>query len=58
MLKNDNNDNKYLHDRWLTTIIFGVIITVCGIGVAIFGILLFKNVNGSSEDKPNLIQNK
>ena len=58
MLKNDNNDNKYLHDRWLATIIFGVIITVCGIAVAIFGFLLIKNSNGSSNDKPNPTQNK
>ena len=57
MLKNDNNDNKYLYDRWLTTIIFGIIITICGIAMAIFGFLLFKNSNGSSDDKTNLINN-
>ena len=57
MLKNDNNDNKYLYDRWLTTIIFGIIITICGIAMAIFGFLLFKNSNGSSDDKANLIKN-
>ncbi len=33
--------NKFIYDRWLTTIIFGVIIGVCGIGLALFGILLF-----------------
>ena len=57
MLKNDNNDNKYLYDRWLTTIIFGIIITICGIALAIFGFLLFKNSNGSSDDKPSRIKN-
>lgn len=64
MFKNDNNDNKYLYDRWLTTLIFGVIITVCGFAMAIFGFLLFKNYNNSytsaltSDDKPNRIKNE
>ena len=33
--------NKFIYDRWLTTIVLGVIIGVCGIGLALFGILLF-----------------
>ena len=41
-------DNKYLYDRWLTTIILGVFDAVCGIGVAIFGVLLFLNGDSSS----------
>jgi len=38
-----NNEvfNKFIYDRWLTTIVLGVIIGVCGIGLALFGILLF-----------------
>ena len=41
--KEDINDviNKFIYDRWLTTIILGVISGVCGLGLAIFGILLF-----------------
>ena len=35
--------NKYLFDRWVTTIIFSVFICVCDIGLAIFGFLLFKS---------------
>ena len=40
-------DNKYIYDRWVTTIIFSCFIIVCDIGLAIFGFLLFKNSNGS-----------
>ncbi len=36
-----NINNKFIYDRWLTTIILGVIIGVCGLGLALFGILLF-----------------
>ena len=36
-------DNKYLFDRWITTIIFSCFIFVCDIGLAIFGFLLFKS---------------
>jgi len=35
--------NKYLFDRWITTIIFSCFIIVCCIGLAIFGFLLFKS---------------
>ena len=45
-----DNDNKYLYDRWLTCIIFCVLIAVCGIGLIIFGFLLFK---GSSDSQPS-----
>lgn len=44
---NIETKNKFLYDRWLTTIIFSVLICLCGIGVAIFGFLLFKG-NSSS----------
>ena len=40
-------DNKYVFDRWVTTIIFSCFIIACDIGLAIFGFLLFKNSNGS-----------
>ena len=42
-----NYDNKYVFDRWVTTIIFSCFIIACDIGLAIFGFLLFKNSNGS-----------
>jgi hypothetical protein len=35
--------NKYLFDRWVTTIIFSCFIMACCIGLAIFGFLLFKS---------------
>ena len=38
--------NKYLFDRWVTTIIFSCFIIACCIGLAIFGFLLFQS-NGS-----------
>jgi hypothetical protein len=39
----DNIENKYLYDRWVTTIIFACFIIVCDIGLAIFGFFLFKS---------------
>lgn len=39
--------NKFIYDRWLTTIIFSIIIAVCGIGLAIFGFLLSKSEGDS-----------
>jgi hypothetical protein len=45
---NDSVKAKYLYDRWLTSIIFSVLICVCGIGLALFGFLLFKGNSGSS----------
>jgi len=38
--------NKYVFDRWVSTIIFSCFIAVCCIGLAIFGFLLF-NSDGS-----------
>ena len=35
--------NKYLFDRWITTIIFSCFIIASDIGLAIFGFLLFKS---------------
>lgn len=34
---------KYIYDRWLTSIIISVFIVACGLGLAVFGFLLFKN---------------
>ena len=36
-------ENKYLYDRWVTTIIFACFIIACDIGLAIFGFFLFKS---------------
>ena len=36
-------ENKYVFDRWVTTIIFSCFIIACCIGLAIFGFLLFKS---------------
>ena len=40
--------NKYIYDRWITTIILGVFIVACNIGLILFGFLLFKNVGESA----------
>ena len=40
--------NKYIYDRWITTIILSVFIIVCNIGLILFGFLLFKNLGESS----------
>ena len=39
----DTVSNKYLFDRWITTIIFSCFIIAGDIGLAIFGFLLFKS---------------
>jgi hypothetical protein len=39
----DTVENKYLYDRWVTTLIFSCFIIACDIGLAIFGFLLFKS---------------
>ena len=49
-VENTSTYYKYLYDRWLTCIIFCVLIAVCGIGLIIFGFLLFK---GSSDSQPS-----
>ena len=45
-IKANGFGNKYLFDRWVTTIIFSCFIIACCIGLAIFGFLLFSS-NGS-----------
>jgi hypothetical protein len=49
--KNDSIENKYNYDRWVTSIIFGVFIIACSIGLALFGFLIFKD-SGSSGHTP------
>lgn len=51
VITNDSTDNKFLYDRWMTTIIFGILITICGICLGIFGLLLF-NSKGNSDSSP------
>ena len=41
--RTDEVENKYLYDRWVTTIIFSCFIIACDIGLAIFGFFLFKS---------------
>ena len=43
-------ENKDLYDRWLTTLILGIIISLSNVGLLIFGILLFKNGGGESNE--------
>ena len=40
--------NKYVYDKWVTTIIFGCIIILLNIGLAVFGFLMFKDFGSSS----------
>ena len=40
---NSDVTNKYIYDRWLTSIIISVFIVAFGLGLAAFGFLLFKN---------------
>jgi hypothetical protein len=40
--------NKYVYDKWVTTIIFGCIIILLNIGLAVFGFLMFKDSGSSS----------
>lgn len=49
--KSDSIDNKYLYDRWVTSIIFGVFVIACSLGLALFGFLIFKD-SGSSGHTP------
>ena len=36
-------ENRYIYDRWLTSLILAVIIVVINLGLAMFGVLLFKS---------------
>ena len=50
-LPNEGIENKYLNDKWLTTIIFSVLIVVCFISLSFFGFLLFRATGESGEVK-------
>jgi len=50
-LTNSSISNKYIYDKWLTSIIFSVLVIACNIGLALFGFLIFKD-NGSSGHTP------
>jgi hypothetical protein len=47
---NEENDvsNKYQYDKWVTSIIFGCIIILLNLGLAVFGFLIFKESDSSS----------
>ena len=48
-IKHINNfKNKYLYDKWTTTLIFCFIISICDLALGIFGFLLFKQSDNSS----------
>ena len=50
-IKESSISNKYNYDRWVTSIIFGVFVIACHIGLALFGFLIFKN-GGSGGHTP------
>ena len=50
-LKGTSIYNKYKYDIWVTSIIFGVFVIACNIGLALFGFLIFKD-GGSSGHTP------
>lgn len=39
--------NRYIFQRWVTTLVFGFLIVLCNIGIIVFGILLFKEENSN-----------
>ena len=45
-----NNENKYLYDRWCLSLVFGVFIIILNVCLLIFGFLLFKGGNDSSDN--------
>ena len=44
----NTNEKKKLYDYWVLTIVFGCLIFVLDIGLAIFGFLIFKDSSGTS----------
>ena len=50
--------NKDLSDRFLTTLILSLIVCLANIGLAIFGILLFKNPEDDKLSKFETVQSK
>ena len=41
--------NKYIYDKWSTTLTFGFIISICDLALLVFGFLLFKQGDNSSK---------
>ena len=41
--------NKYLYDKWTTTLIFAFFISLCDLALSLFGFLLFKQSDNSSD---------
>ena len=47
-IENTSIYNKYIYDRWTTTIILGVFIFILNIGLVLLGFFLFKNLGESN----------
>ena len=45
----ESYQNKYLYDKWTTTLVFSFLISICNIGLLIFGFLLFKEGDGETK---------
>ena len=45
----ENFENKNLYDKWTTTLVFSFLISICNIGLIIFGLLLFKEGDGEAK---------
>ena len=45
----ENFVNKNLYDKWTTTLVFSFLISICNIGLIIFGLLLFKEGDGEAK---------
>jgi hypothetical protein len=52
-IKYKDSANKYLYDRWLTTIILGVFIALFDIALSLFGILLVMNESNDLKSSSN-----
>ena len=44
----DHFKNKYLYDKWTTTLIFAFLISMCDLALGLFGFLMFKQNDNSS----------
>lgn len=49
MITIENFVNKNLYDKWTTTLVFSFLISICNIGLIIFGLLLFKEGDGEAK---------
>ena len=50
----EDSKNKYLYDRWCLSLVLAVFITICNVGLLIFGFLIFKNNGG--QDNPQEVK--